>query len=329
MGEFAALRAWPLDAEGFAAHLAGTLIMRHVHLEPVPMSPDPSELEPILDARVKPRDDELDVFGLTHPGKVRAQNQDHFLLATIHKRVQVVQTSLSEQQRLPLADERLAVIAMVADGVGGGEGGERASATALEVATQYVTASTDCYFRAANGDEPFLHVLQDAALQCHQAVLAQAEREGHGRTMATTLTLWMGVWPWYYLLQVGDSRYYLYRDGALTQLTRDQTMAQDLVDEGVFTRAMAERSRYAHVLSSAIGGQQASPVVTRLRADWHNVHMVCSDGLTKHVPDEQIRERLATMTSARQVCEQLLHDALEAGGSDNISIIVGRAVPKG
>jgi len=292
------------------------------------MSPDPSEFEPILDARVKPRDDELDVFGLTHPGKVRAQNQDHFLLATIHKRVQVVQTSLSEQQRLPLADERLAVIAMVADGVGGGEGGERASATALEVATQYVTASTDCYFRAAAGDEPFLHVLQDAALKCHEAVLAQAEREGHGRTMATTLTLFMGVWPYYYLMQVGDSRYYLFREGTLTQLTRDQTMAQDLVDEGVFTRAMAERSRYAHVLSSAIGGQQATPVVTRLRADWHNVHMVCTDGLTKHVPDEQIRDRLAAMTSARQVCEQLLEDALEAGGSDNISIIVGRAVPK-
>lgn len=292
------------------------------------MSPDPSELEPNLDASVKPRDDEIDVHGLTHPGKVRANNQDHFLLASIHKRVQIMQTSLSAQQRLPLADERLAFIAMIADGVGGGEGGERASATALEVATQYVTASTDCYFREAAGDEPFLHVLQDAALQCHQAVLAQAEHEGHGRTMATTLTLWMGVWPWYYLLQVGDSRYYLYREGTLAQLTRDQTMAQDLVDEGVFTRAMAERSRYSHVLSSAIGGQQASPVVTRLRADWHNVHLLCTDGLTKHVSDEQIRERLASMTSARQVCEQLLEDALEAGGSDNISIIVGRAVPR-
>jgi protein phosphatase len=91
---------------------------------------------------------------------------------------------------------------------------------------------------------------------------------------------------------------------------------------------MADRSRYAHVLSSAIGGQQATPVVTRLRADWHNVHMVCSDGLTKHVSDEQIRDRLATMTSARQVCEQLLQDALDGGGSDNITIIVGRTLPK-
>lgn len=275
----------------------------------------------------KPRDDEIDVFGLTHAGKVRQENQDHFLLASINKRVQVWQTSLTEQQRLPLADERLAMIAMVADGVGGGEGGERASAIALEVATRYMMASSDCCYRGTVGDESFLNVLQDAALECHQAVLHQAQLEAHGRTMATTLTLWMGMWPWYYVLQVGDSRYYLFREGTLTQLTRDQTMAQDLVDEGVFTRAMAEKSRYAHVLSSAIGGQQAMPVVTRLRADWHNVHLVCSDGLTKHVSDERIRERLATMTSSRQVCEQLLEDALEGGGTDNITILVGRAVP--
>ncbi len=287
-----------------------------------------SEVEVMPDEGVKPRDDEIDVHGLTHPGLVRGENQDHFLLASIHKRVNVLQTSLNAMQRLPLADERLAFFAMVADGVGGGEGGERASATALEAASQYFVASTDCYYRADGADDTFIEVLQDAALQCHEAVLTRAQEEGHGRTMATTLTLWMGVWPWYYLLQVGDSRYYLYRDGELRQVTRDQTMAQDLLDQGVFTRAMAEQSRYANVLSSAIGGHHALPVVTRLPADWANVHLLCTDGLTKHVPDELIRERLATMTSARQVCEQLLQDALDGGGTDNISIVVGRAVPK-
>lgn len=146
--------------------------------------------------------------------------------------------------------------------------------------------------------------------------------------MATTLTLWMGVWPCYYLLQVGDSRYYLYRDGGLTQITRDQTIAQDLLDQGIFTRAMAERSQYSNVLSSAIGGDVATPVVTRMRSDWKAVHLMCTDGLTKHVPDDTIRERLSTMTSARQVCHQLLEDALDDGGTDNISIIVGRPVPR-
>ena len=165
-------------------------------------------------------------------------------------------------------------------------------------------------------------------MRSHKAVVARAAVEAEGKTMATTLTLFLGVWPWYYLLQVGDSRYYLYREGVLTQVTRDQTLAQDLVDQGVFTRAVADSSRLANVLSSAIGGETATPVVTRLRASWRNVHLLCSDGLTKHVTDERIAERLSNMTSAKEVCEQLLQDALDGGGSDNITIIVGRAIEK-
>jgi len=84
----------------------------------------------------------------------------------------------------------------------------------------------------------------------------------------------------------------------------------------------------AHVLSSAIGGEQTMPVVTRLRADWHNVHLLCSDGLTKHVSDERIAERLANWTTARETAERLLQDALDGGGTDNITIILGRVKPR-
>ena len=282
--------------------------------------------ESSLAVNPKPHDDEIDVFGISHCGKVRAQNQDHFLLATIHKHVRVVQTNMTERERMPMEDDRLAMVAMVADGVGGAEGGEEASATALEVAMHYLARSTDCYYRAEGGDEQFINALQEAAMRSHKAVLDRARDVAEGRPMATTLTLWMGVWPWYYLLQVGDSRYYLFRDGKLTQVTRDQTIAQDLLDQGVFTRAMAQRSQYSNVLSSAIGGEAALPVVTRMRADWNNVHLLCTDGLTKHVPDELIARRLGSMVSARQACEQLLEDALDDGGTDNVSIVIGRAV---
>ena len=276
----------------------------------------------------KPRDDEIDVYGLSHTGKTRKQNQDHFLLATIHKRVQVILTNMTEKDRLPMEDERLAIIAMVADGVGGAEGGEEASATALEVAMNYMARSTDCYYRADGSDEHFINALQDAAMKSHAAVIERARDLAEGRPMATTLTMMMGVWPWYYLLQVGDSRYYLYREGKLSQITRDQTIAQDLLDQGVFTRAMAERSQYSNVLSSALGAESAVPVVTRMRSEWNNVHLLCTDGLTKHVSDERIAECLGAMTSAKQVCEQLLGDALDGGGTDNISVIVGRLVPR-
>jgi serine/threonine protein phosphatase PrpC len=82
------------------------------------------------------------------------------------------------------------------------------------------------------------------------------------------------------------------------------------------------------VLSSAIGGEEAAPVITQFDQSWDQVGLLCSDGLTKHVSDGRIAERLRTMTSAKQVCETLLQDALDAGGSDNITIVVGRLVPK-
>jgi serine/threonine protein phosphatase PrpC len=279
------------------------------------------------DAR-KPRDDEIDVYGLTHQGRVRSSNQDHFLLASIHKRVEVSLTSLSARDRLPFGDERLALLAMVADGVGSGEG-ETASRTALEIALRYVAGSMDCYYRGGDSSEAaFTTALQDAAMRCHEAVAERRRSAPAARSMATTLTLWMGVWPWHYLLQVGDSRYYLYREDVLTQVSRDQTLAQDLVDQGVFSRAVGARSPLARVLSSSIGGENSMPVVTRMRTGWYNVHLLCSDGLTKHVTDARIAEQLGAMTSAKQVCEQLLQDALDGGGTDNVTIVVGRTVPK-
>ena len=275
----------------------------------------------------KPLDDEIDVHGLTHVGKVRRNNQDQFLLATIHKRVNVWATSLPPEHQPGLGEQRLAGIMMVADGVGGLEGGEEASATALDVAMQYVTNSMDCYYRADSSEQHFIEELQAAAQRAHEAVLANRSSEGR-RGGATTLTLYMGVWPWFYLLQVGDSRFYLYRQGQLTQVSRDQTIAQELVDEGVMSRTAAFRTPLSNVLSSAIGGDTAAPVVTRLQSAWENVGLLCSDGLTKHVSDDRIAERLRTMTSAKQVAEQLLQDALDGGGTDNITIVVARTVPK-
>ncbi|HSG08155.1 MAG TPA: protein phosphatase 2C domain-containing protein, partial [Longimicrobiales bacterium] len=174
--------------------------------------------------------------------------------------------------------------------------------------------------------EVFSRLLHDAAVACHDSLLKRAEQEGGERHFATTLTLFLGLWPHAYLLQVGDSRCYVFSDGELTQITRDQTYAQDLVDSGALTQTMAQHSHWANVLSSAIGGGEAAPVVTRVVRDWGAVVLLCSDGLTKHVPDERIKEVLASMTNARQAAEQLVQDALDDGGSDNITVIVGRTL---
>jgi protein phosphatase len=276
----------------------------------------------------KPRDDEIDFFGLTHTGLERDVNQDNFLIAALKKQMQVHLTSLPQPEQLA-GDERLAFFAMVADGVGGGPRGAEASRFASEAITRYLNQSMQCYYAADQADElSFLRALEEAALHCHMDLTRQTQGDPELAGMATTLTLWIGLWPRAYLLQVGDSRCYILRDGELTQISRDQTLAQDLVDQGVFTRADAQHSKLANVLASAIGGPQAAPIVTRLDQHWGDIGLLCSDGLTKHVTDEQIRQRLLAMTSARQVCEALLADALDAGGTDNVTILVGRSQQK-
>jgi protein phosphatase len=272
----------------------------------------------------RPTDDDIDIFGLTHPGLVRKANQDHFLIASLRRQIEIHLTSLPPDTRWPAA-KRLAFMAMVADGVGSTTAGEEAARLAVERVTEYVTQTVKAYY-SADGvrNAAFSEALAEAAMQVHAAIVEHAKDDDERRSMATTLTLWIAIWPRAYLIQVGDSRCYIMREGKLMQISRDQTMAQELVDQGILSRTDAPRTRWANVLSSAIGGHQAAPVVTQMEQFWGQVGLLCSDGLTKHVSDERIAERLRTMTSARQVCQDLLQDALGDGGTDNITIIVGR-----
>lgn len=283
----------------------------------------------------RPRDDELDLFGVTHPGKIRRENQDHFLVCTVHQQAVIHGTSLPGPERLPLRGERLATILLVADGVGSGGAGGEASQLATESITRYVSSTLRTYHAAGSADErEFLEALKAAALEAHRAVrteaTARAASEGLSevRGMATTLTLAIAVWPWLYIVQVGDSRCYFYGDGALRQVTRDQTMAQALMEQGVLPPERVAASPFSHVLSSAIGADQATPEVTRLNVSQRGcVVLLCSDGLTKHVSDPEIAEQLRTLESSEQACRALLDLALERGGSDNITVLVGRARP--
>jgi protein phosphatase len=111
----------------------------------------------------------------------------------------------------------------------------------------------------------------------------------------------------------------------LHQVTRDQTVAQDLIDKGLLAAEQAKRSPFRHVLSSAIGSEERAPVVSRVDIRNRGVVLVCSDGLTKHVNDREIAERLATMESSEQVSRAFVDLALSRGGTDNITIVVGRA----
>jgi len=275
----------------------------------------------------RPRDDELDLFGLSHPGRVRAENQDHFLLCTVHPQVAIHGTNLPDPERLAVRGERLATILLVADGVGGSSAGSKASRLATEAVTHYVASSLRCFHSAGvSTDDEFIHALHAAAIEAHDVVRAEALAEPESHGMATTLSLGIVIWPWLYVVQVGDSRCYFYHHGRLQQVTRDQTFAQDLVERGVMSRETAQMSPLNHVLSSAIGASEALPEVSRVDVRERGcVILVCSDGLTKHVSDREIADYLESMDSSEQVTRDLLQLALDRGGSDNITLVVGRA----
>ena len=279
---------------------------------------------------VRPADDELDMFGITHPGLQRKQNQDHFLLATVHPQIVIHGSSLGGVNELPLRGGRLGTVILVADGVGGSSDGAAAAQLATESVMQYVASSLRCYHEIGAGQNPeFLTGLREAALRAHDAVRAEAATRPGKASLATTLTLGIGVWPWLYVTQVGDSRAYIYTKGRLGQITRDQTMAQALLDMGAMKAEDASRSPLKHVLSSAIGAEDASPVVSRVDVTERGcVLLFCTDGLTKHVSDNEIEALCRQPMSSEQLVRKLLDMALERGGSDNITIVALRAPVK-
>jgi len=267
----------------------------------------------------RPQAADIDIFALTHPGKVRLVNQDQFLIASLHKTMQVHASSVPPEELGDLTSENRFYLCMVADGVGGRPGGEFASGTALKTIAQYATHTLKLSYRHDPAQEgKFLEELERAVEEIHSAVLEDPQ------SSATTLTMVMFRWPRAYLVHVGDSRCYRLRDGRLELLSKDQTMAQALVDAGVLPPARASETRWAHVLSSALGAQAATPMITVTEQRWEDVMLLCTDGLTKHVADPEIAEQLATVKSSEQICRNLLDLTLSRGASDNVTVLAGR-----
>jgi serine/threonine protein phosphatase PrpC len=275
----------------------------------------------------RPSQDQYDVYGMSHPGLKRTENQDHFLIASLHKALAIYGTSLPRES-IPIISRPRGLIALVADGVGGSTGGEEASQTTVATITRYLTDAADLYTRLDPSSEAlFLDQLKASVARSHEALLEASGRASGGHGMATTLTLVMLIWPKAFIVHVGDSRAYRLRDGQLELVTRDQTMAQAMVDAGAITQEQAEASHLKHVLWSAVGGREAAPEVRTLDCELTDMMLVCSDGITKHISDDEIREHMLAHPTSEAICRALTDLALERGGSDNITVVVGRIKP--
>jgi len=273
-------------------------------------------------AKPGPQERDIDVFGRSHVGKVRRENQDQYFVASLHKKMKI-RTTTVPKRRFQDVGERVMALLMVADGVGGGPGGRTASETAVHAVWNYLAGAVDVFWTMGLGMEHLLLTrLEEAVERCHAAVRSEAERDASLRGMATTLTMATVVWPRLFIVQVGDSRCYRLRNGQLQLLTTDQTMAQALLAQGVPPERV-ETSPLHHVLASAIGSNIA-PVTATFDLEWHDRLLLCTDGLTNHVTDEEICEVLVGASSAKQACRTLVARALDRGGSDNVTVVVGR-----
>lgn len=265
---------------------------------------------------------EIDAFGFTDRGLVRRTNADQFLVATLHRTLKVHASSLAVNLGQQESESR-GVLLLVADGVGGLEGAADGSARAVASVAQHLLHATEiCSEMAMSQEQQAVETLRRAFTEAHQKLLAATDEEG--RPQATTLTMFASFWPRAFVVHVGDSRAYRYRDGTLERLTSDQTFAQMMVESGALSRASAEVSPLKHVLWSALGSTEAVPEVLVTDVTRRGVVLLCTDGLTGHVSDDEIKTHLASCTSAESTCRALVDLALERGGHDNVTAVIAR-----
>lgn len=267
---------------------------------------------------------DIDVYGLTDRGHVRAENEDHFLIASLHKLLRVHQSSLGPDALSQVVSESRGYLFVVADGVGGAAQGREASGAALRAIAEYATHLMTLYRRLDPQHEPtFLAELERSVRHTHRDLVEKGAASGGG-ALATTVTMVAVLWPRAYLVQVGDSRCYRLRQGRLEMMSRDQTVAQALVDAGALDPEDAERSPLRNVLASALGGPEAIPMTASTDCRWDDVLLLCTDGLTKHVSESEIESELKKQGSAESACRNLVSLVLERGGTDNVTVVVGR-----
>lgn len=282
----------------------------------------------------------LDLGAVSDRGRVRPSNQDGYMICRLGRSLDRVLSNLPEHLLAPRSEEAGHIL-MVADGMGGEAGGEVASSTALVSAIRQISVAPKWALRL---DDPATREREIEQMWergrrylagIHAAVKQRAELEPALAGMGTTFTSAFTVGADLFLIHVGDSRAYLWSDGELQRITRDQTLAQHYVDLGVLREDDPEAKRYRHVLTQAVGGPQ-----DELQASLHALRvadgdrlLICTDGLTNEVRDDELAEILGRDAASQDLCDALLALALERGAHDNVTAVLARfhleAKPRG
>lgn len=227
---------------------------------------------------------------ISHVGRVRSANEDNL----------VVRPEFG--------------IWAVADGMGGHENGALASAT-VAAAIERIGATQSAPDLLARLEDGVLHA---------NAELRQRIADNGGAAMGSTLAVLLVHERHFACVWSGDSRIYLVRAGQITQISRDHTEVQDMVERGVLTPEEAKRSPRRHVITRAIGVHDMPELdLDSGEIESEDVFVLCSDGLTEHVADDEILQAIDD-AGAQQACDALLALTLQRGARDNVTVIIVR-----
>ena len=264
-------------------------------------------------------------YGMTHPGRKRTTNEDQFLVATLSKALQVQHTSLPQDDVHYSGPQ--GHLFLVADGVGGNAAGEKASALAVNVIENFVLDTLNwCLQLRSNAADALLAEFQQAMEQADHHLLHESRRRPELHGMGTTLTLAYCLGDQLFVAHVGDSRCYLLRRGLLYRLTHDHTLVAEMVQRGLLKPDEAAHHGYRHVITNVVGGSDPGVRVEvhKLPLESGDELLLCSDGLTEMVSDQEVLSVLQAEADPAAATQRLVARANEQGGKDNVTVVVAR-----
>jgi PPM family protein phosphatase len=262
-----------------------------------------------------PPDIAIEVFGKTDVGLIREHNEDNFLVADVTARVRVA------DGRPPFTfnlGEKGALL-LVCDGMGGAAAGEVAAQMAADAIYEALTA--------ADGQprDGFARLLRRAVQRANERIFIQSRDNQSERGMGTTCTAAGLVDDTLVVAQIGDSRCYVLRDGKLAQVTKDQSLAWQLIEAGAMTADEAKAFEHANIILQALGVQENVEVVlSQVQLRKGDIALLCSDGLHGPVTDEEILSVLVTEPDLQKAGDALIQKALDHDGPDNITVALAR-----
>lgn len=260
-------------------------------------------------------DIKITAFGKTDVGLIREHNEDNFLIADASSGLKT--SAPDEVLELGLGSK--GAMFLVCDGMGGAAAGEVASTMAVDSIAADLEAGT------ATTRERYARRLRRAIENANEKINAQSRLNQNERGMGTTCTAAALIDRTLLVGQIGDSRCYLLRSGQFAQLTKDQSLAWQLIEAGAMTAEEAKSFEHANIILQALGVQDKVDVVlSHVDLCRGDVILVSSDGLHGPVTDEEMRDVLLAEPDPKKACETLIGKALEREGPDNITVVVAR-----